>query len=75
MLVADNLEVETLECRLSSKLFRGTVNSPIGLWTVNHIAKLNYQVERKSDSDCASSNQIRITPFMGGFNDVRLCFK
>lgn len=29
MLVDDNLDVETLECRLSSKLFRGSVNSPI----------------------------------------------
>ena len=65
MLVDDNLEVETLECRLSSKLFRGTVNSPSGLWTVNHVAKLNYLVERKSDSDCASSNLNTHYPIYG----------
>lgn len=61
MLVDDNLDVETLECRLSSKLFRGTVNSSIGLWTVNHVAKLNYLVERKSDLISTSSLLIRIT--------------
>lgn len=61
MLVNDNLDVETLECRLSSKLFRGTVNSPIELGTVNHVAKLNYLVERKSNLLCASSTAIRTT--------------
>ena len=29
MLVTDNLDVETLKYRLSFKLFRGAVNSPI----------------------------------------------
>lgn len=53
--------VETLECRLSSTLFRGTVNSPIELWAVNHVAKLNYLVERKSNLLCASSKVIRTT--------------
>lgn len=61
MLVDDNLDVETLECRLSSKLFRGTVNSSIGLWTVNHVAKLSYLVERKSDLISTSSLLIRTT--------------
>lgn len=60
MLVNDNLEVETLECRLSPRLFRGSVNSPIELWAVNHIAKLSYQIERKSDFDSASICQIRL---------------
>lgn len=53
--------VETLECRLSSTFFRGTVNSPIELWAVNHVAKLNYLVERKSNLLCASSTVIRTT--------------
>lgn len=61
MLVTDNLEVETLECRLSPRLFRGAVNRLIELWTVNHMAKLSYQIERKSDFDSASSCQIRLT--------------
>lgn len=74
MLVDDNLEVETLECRLSSKLFRDSVNSVNELYAVNHVAKLNYPVERKSDSDCASSNQIRTTPFTGGFNECSFMY-
>ena len=61
MIVDYNLEVETLECRLSSKLFRGTVNSPIELWTVNHIAKLSYLVERKSELTRASRASVRTT--------------
>ena len=61
MLVNDNLDVETLACRLSPKLFRGSVNSPIEFWAVNHIAKLSYQIERKPDFDSTSSCQIRIT--------------
>jgi hypothetical protein len=61
MLVNDNLDVETLECRLSSKLFRGTVNSPIELGAVNHVTKLNYLVERKSNLLCALSTSIRTT--------------
>lgn len=61
MLVNDNADVDTLECRLSSLPCRGSVNSPSGLWAVNHIAKLCYLVERKSDLGCASSSLIRIT--------------
>ena len=61
MLVNDNLDAETQGCRLSSWLFRGTVNRVIELYPVNHVAKLDYPVERKSDFDCASSSQIRIT--------------
>lgn len=61
MLVNDNLEVDTLGCRLSPSLCRGPVNSVNELYAVNHIAKLNYPVERKSNFDYASSDQIRIT--------------
>ncbi len=61
MLVDDNLDVDTLGCRLSPLLCRGSVNSVIELYAVNHIAKLNYLALRRSDFDCASSNQIRIT--------------
>jgi len=61
MLVNDNLDAETLECRLSPKLFRGTVNSPIELWAVNHVAKLNYPVERKTELPRASSTAVRTT--------------
>jgi len=61
MFVSDNLDVDTLGCRLSPKLYRGSVNSSIELWTVNHIAKPCYPVERRSDFVCASSKQIRIT--------------
>ena len=39
MFVNDNLDVDTLGCRLSPMLYRGTVNSPIEIWTVNHNAK------------------------------------
>ena len=61
MLVDDNLEVDTLGCRLSPLLCRGTVNSPIELWAVNHVAKLSYLVERKTNLLCASSTAIRKT--------------
>ncbi len=61
MLVDDNLEVDTLGCRLSPSLCRGSVNSVNELYAVNHALKLNYPVERRSDFDCASCNQIRIT--------------
>ena len=61
MLVNDNLDVDTLGCRLSPLLCRGSVNSSIELWTVNHIAKLSYLVERKSDVEHTSSVKLRIT--------------
>jgi hypothetical protein len=37
LFVNDNLDVDTLGCPLSPLLYRGTVNSLIELWTVNHI--------------------------------------
>lgn len=61
MLVNDNIDIDTLRYRLSLLLCRGSVNSPVGLWTVNHIAKLYYLVERKTKAVCASSKQLRIT--------------
>lgn len=61
MLVTDNIDIDTLGYRLSPLLCRGSVNSPRGLWAVNHALKLYYLVERKSDFDRALSDQIRIT--------------
>lgn len=55
MFVNDNFDADTLGCRLSPRHYRGTVNSPIELWAVNHIAKRSYLVERKSDFGPTSS--------------------
>lgn len=61
MLINDKIDVNTKEFRLSSLLYCGSVNNPIGLWIVNHVAKLFYPVERKSNFVCSSRKQIRIT--------------
>lgn len=61
MLVDDNIDIDTLGYRLSPLLCRGSVNNPSGLWIVNHILKLYYLVERKSNFGYALSSQIRIT--------------
>lgn len=61
MLVNDNSDVDTLGSRLSPLLCRGSVNSPNGLWTVNHVAKRFYLVERTSKRGCASSTHTRTT--------------
>jgi hypothetical protein len=61
MFVNDNLDVDTLGCRLSSKPCRGPVNSPIELGAVNHIVEPSYPVERKTNLSCASSMAVRTT--------------
>lgn len=46
------LDIETLRCRLSLKLFRGSVNSPERVGTVNHIGYY---------SKCSRSSKANLT--------------
>lgn len=69
MLVNVKKQIETQEYRLSSWLFRGTVNSPVMVGTVNPVC-IGFLTLREEDgfSKYSELGNTHYPTFVGGFN-------
>ena len=75
MFVDVKIDVETLPCRLSGKLFRGTVNNPLEVMDSQPRCEA-VLTSREEDGKIGllQSQFLRTTPFTGGFNVCSFMF-
>ena len=75
MLVNDRQYIDTLGCRLSSKLCRGEAGVSVRKETDNPTCK--DCLSRREEDEFSNYSEIRNThyPFKGGFTDYGLCFR